>query len=192
MGDLSDYYFATSGIDELIDAQMTEEVKQRQREIWTTRDGREIPIRQMEETHLLNSLRQIRAQGIKVGHHVHDALAAEVKRRGLEPLPDFSCVEEAKATAAVSALYMHWRRLPQQPKEVRERALSNLKAFLHDDWLPTELFLLSTQDKNERGVYAALVAYSEYGAAVDEEAKKRLAEVFSRWTVAMKIDELIA
>lgn len=187
MNGMADIYFSQK-----ISADMQADQRDRETRVWEMADGRQIPIVQMEEGHLLNSLRAVRGGTVAgKGTHVEDALLREVKRRGLEPLPDFSCPEEAKATAAVSKLYLHWRRLT---KTQQDALIPTLRAFLHDDWIPSDRELDDAQkcDKNEYGMLIGLRAYAHFGTRVDDEAAKRLAEVFGRWTVAMKIDEKLA
>jgi len=55
--------------------------------IWITRDGREIPVREMTDAHLVNSLRMMRRGGSGCFHGLRDEamemLAAEAAKRGL-------------------------------------------------------------------------------------------------------------
>lgn len=78
---------------------------------WRTRDGKEIPIGKLEDSHLLNIQRAIKhgtapARSIWINMFID----GEVVHRGLTPLEPFSCTEEASATASVSILYMQWPR----------------------------------------------------------------------------------
>ena len=55
--------------------------------IWITRNGREIPVREMTDAHLANSLRMMRRGGSGCFHGLRDEavemLAAEAAKRGL-------------------------------------------------------------------------------------------------------------
>lgn len=159
--------------------------------VWEMADGRLIPYVQMEEEHLLNSLRAVRG-GCVAGKetHVEDALLYEVKRRGLEPLPDFSSPQEAAATAAVSKLYLHWRRLkPEQ----QQALIPTLRAFLHAGWVPSDREIDDVAKvPTEQSILVALRAFAHFGGAVDDDVAKRLAEIFGRWTVAMGIDKALS
>lgn len=180
----------TNGMDvDYVSPQLRAEQRALESRVWQTAGGRQIPYTQMEEKHLLNSLRAVRAGTVRgKGTHIEEALYQEVLRRGLKPLPDYASTEEAFANAAVSKLWLHWPRLSA---EQVPGIISMIRAFLYKNWVPGdhELETAARCDPNELGILTALRTYATYGRSVDDEAKKRLAEVFRRWTVAMHIEE---
>lgn len=84
---------------------------------WKTRDGDVIRLCDTGAEHLRNLDRSIRAGTVKTTELMASLIAGEIANRGLEPLPDFSCPEEARATACVSALYTHYPRLDEDDRQ---------------------------------------------------------------------------
>lgn len=177
MGDMSDYYF--------YDDTPCDDVS-RDDTLWTTRDGRRIPIAQLEERHLLNCLRAVQGGSVLAGDNGAAVLLAEVLRRGLEPLRPYSCEDEALATSAVSAMYMYWKRLRQEQKDA---FVPILREYLFENWVPDTAEVAKTKDHNERGMLCALQSYTEHGFNCSADAQVELAHVFARWTTFAGIAE---
>jgi len=147
-------------------------------QIWHTQDGRTIPLVQLEEKHLLNILRACRAGSIQVPEDVLNAVAQEVQRRGLTPLPDYESRDEALSVSAVSSLYVFWPRLPTPDRpgvlDVFLRVLTAPTVDVDDE-------ILSGLTAAQQQCVAALMGHFQHRQRCSPAAQERCAEVLARW-----------
>jgi hypothetical protein len=155
------------------------------RETWQTLDGRRIPYAQLEEKHLLNIVRTTRAGVVKISDETTDALAGELQRRGLRPLPDFDSYEEAMAVSKVTVLYTYWKRIAAVD------ALTALTMFtLHLEGEDIEQFLYGddpTYAPEVRKCIAALLSFQEWRGKTSPAGQMRCDEVLKRWARAYAV-----
>jgi len=147
---------------------------------WQTLDGRRIPYAQLEEKHLLNIVRTTRAGVVKITPATQEALARELQRRGLQPLPDFESYEEAMAVSKVTVLWTNWKRIAAID------APAALTVFaLHLAGEDIEQFLVDgTALTGAKTCIAALRGFSEWRAKIPQAAQMRCDGVLQRWAGA--------
>lgn len=86
MGDMADYYF-DSMCKNLMNVDYDDDIESTpilsNESIWTTREGKRIKIKDMENAHLLNSIRMINRDTSTELDHVFTVLCNEATRRKL-------------------------------------------------------------------------------------------------------------
>lgn len=159
--------------------------------MWQERGGRQTPLPQLEERHLLNIYRAVRAGTAQATPYMRVALGAEITRRGLTPLPDYESKDEALAVSAVSALYTYWKRIPA---DRRSHAITVVEVFLtghENDTVGQFLKDPSNDDRtsDEKTCISAMLRFAHHVDACSTAATMRCYEVFKRWATAMHIDD---
>jgi len=163
-------------------------------ETWQTLDGRRIPYAQLEEKHLLNIVRTTRAGVVKISAETQDALARELARRGLQPLPDFESYEEAMAVSKVTVLWTNWKRLNAIDALTVLTMLSlhlegeDIEQFLHGPDLPVRL---EPNGGVERTCITALLSFQEWRGKTSPAGQMRCDEVLKRWARAYKVADIL-
>lgn len=152
---------------------------------WRTADGQVIPIVKLDETHLLNIQRACRAGSLAPQSSVVAAIEAEVVRRKLTPLTPYESRAEALTVAAVSSLYVYWKRVEsdQVPDLALTFALIQAGAVNRDD--DDVMYNLSG---TEQRCVAALFGFREMLRECSPEAQKRCLQVYATWAASVKLD----
>jgi len=65
--------------------------------LWTTKDGRKIPIREMGDKHLYNTIRMVHRKGASMRSLPYRALLHEFQKRGYEPYVAIPQFDDANA-----------------------------------------------------------------------------------------------
>lgn len=94
---------------------------------WMMRDGQIVDISTLRDSHLLNIDRMLRARDAH-----NPAVEAEIERRGLDPLPDATPVEQ-ECRDAMTTLRAQWRHLDLDQRRALHR---NVAAWLREMGLP--------------------------------------------------------
>ncbi len=98
----------------------SDNTQEREKMTWRTRDGREIKIKDLTDTHLTNTLRYLDksvAKGFPPGKY-HPALTREALRRGLRWAPDREecCNFETEGGECSQPMTMFTVEIPQEPR----------------------------------------------------------------------------
>jgi hypothetical protein len=147
--------------------------------VWTMRGGRRIRIVDMDNEHLLNTDRAIRAGTARADQLMASLIYGEIVRRGLTPKPEFACREEARATACVSALHTFFPRL----KPWERVRLGRLLAFESGDG-DENVFLDPEQDTDAFAVcHAAVREFFRLRFVISDNdaVRDRLDQVLETW-----------
>jgi hypothetical protein len=158
-------------------------------ETWQTLDGRRIPYGQLDEKHLLNIVRTCNAGVAKVSAETTAALAREIQRRGLRPLPDYESYEEAMAVSNVTVLYTYWKRL----NAIDEPAALTMLA-LHLEGKDVEQFLVEedpTYSHEVQRCIAALISFQEWRGKTSPAGQVRCDDVLKRWARAYLVSDVL-